>query len=211
MSGRRRSDVLAKVYAATSDAELAAAYGSWSSEYDRDTASWGYCLPFIIAGFVARYVPCGSAPLLDAGCGTGLSGPYMRALGYGEIEGLDFSEAMLSFARQRGAYTRLVRATLGTALPWAHDTFAAVFSAGVFTKGQAPASSLDELVRITRPGGHAIFTVRDVVLESGGFLRKFAELEQAKRWRQLEESPPFRAFAVDEPDVLVKAFAFEVQ
>ena len=45
MSGRPRSDVLAKVYAATSDAELAAAYGSWSSEYDRDTASSGYCLP----------------------------------------------------------------------------------------------------------------------------------------------------------------------
>jgi len=80
----------------------------------------------------------------------------------------------------------------------------------VFTEGHAPASSLDELVRITRAGGHAIFTVRDVVLGKGGFRAKFAELEQAGRWRPVEESPWFRAFAIDEPDVLVKAFVFEI-
>ena len=150
MSGRPRSDVLAKVYAATSDAELAAAYGSWSSEYDRDTASSGYCLPFIMAGFVARYVPRGSGPLLDAGCGTGLSGPYLRAFGYDQIEGLDFSAEMLAIARQRCAYARLVPAALGSELGWADGHFAAFLSAGVFTKGHAPPSSLDELVRITQ-------------------------------------------------------------
>jgi predicted TPR repeat methyltransferase len=211
MSAHRRNEALERVYAAESESELATAYAAWSTDYDRDTSAMGYCLPFIIAGFVARHVPRGAGPILDAGCGTGLSGPYVKAFGYGEIEGLDFSDEMLAVARKRRTYGKLTRATLGEPLPWKDGHFAALYSSGVFTEGHAPATSFDELVRITRPHGHAIFTVRDIVLESGGFRKKFAELEQAVRWRPLEESPPFRVFAVDEPDILVKAFVFEVR
>ena len=201
---------LEEVYAASSAGELASAYAKWSSDYDRETIALGYCLPFVIAGWVARYVPVGDSPVLDAGCGTGLSGPYLRALGYEAIEGLDFSEEMLGLARRRNAYRVLKRATLGETLPWPDGYFAAFLSTGVFTEGHAPASSLEELVRITRRGGHAIFTVRDSVFEQGGFRDVFARLEKAARWRPVEESPLFRAFAIAEPDVLVKTFVFAV-
>jgi predicted TPR repeat methyltransferase len=201
---------LDEVYAASSAEELASAYAKWSSGYDRETIELGYCLPFVITAWVARYVPMGGGPLLDAGCGTGLSGPYLRALGYDAIEGLDFSEEMLGLARQRNAYRVLKRATLGETLPWPDEHFVAFLSTGVFTEGHAPASGLDELTRITRPGGHAIFTVRDSVLEEGGFRDVFEWLEKAGRWRPIEESPSFRAFAIAEPEVLVKAFAFEI-
>ena len=201
---------LDEVYAASSAEELAAAYAKWSSEYDRETIGLGYCLPFIIAAWVARYVPVRGGPLLDAGCGTGLSGPYLRALGYDAIEGLDFSQEMLRLAGQRNAYRALKRATLGETLPWPDRHFAAFLSTGVFTEGHAPASSLHELARITRPGGHAIFTVRDSVLEQGGFRGVFESLMKSGRWRPIEESPSFRAFAIAEPEVLVKAFVFEI-
>lgn len=206
----RMSDGLEKVYAARTAESLADAYSTWSSDYDRETLSLGYCLPFLIAAWVARHVPRGAAPLLDAGCGTGLSGPYLRALGYPDIEGLDFSADMLALARQRGAYSALTQAALGDRLPYADGRFAAFFSTGVFTEGHAPAAGLDELVRATRQGGHAVFTVRDVVLERDGFRSKFAQLQRAGRWRPVEESPPFRAFAIAEPDVLVQAFVFEI-
>lgn len=206
----RMSEGLEKVYAARTAAGLADAYSSWSTDYDRETLSLGYCLPFLIAAWVARHVPRGAGPLLDAGCGTGLSGPYLRALGYPDIEGLDFSADMLALAAQRGAYSALTQAALGDPLPYADGRFAAFFSTGVFTEGHAPASGLDELVRATRPGGHAVFTVRDVVLERGGFRSRFVELESAGSWRPVEESPPFRAFAIAEPDVFVQAFVFEV-
>lgn len=201
---------LDEVYAASSAEELASAYAKWSSEYDRETIGLGYCLPFIIAAWVARYVPVRGGPLLDAGCGTGLSGPYLRALGYDAIEGLDFSQEMLRLAGQRNAYRALKRATLGETLPWPDRHFAAFLSTGVFTEGHAPASSLHELARITRPGGHAIFTVRDSVLEQGGFRGVFESLMKSGRWRPIEESPSFRAFAIAEPEVLVKAFVFEI-
>ena len=63
--------------------------------------SLGYLLPFLIAAWVARYVPVGEGPLLDAGCGTGLSGPSLKALGYDDIAGLDLSPEMLSVAARQ--------------------------------------------------------------------------------------------------------------
>ena len=206
----RQSEALESVYAARDEAELAKAYSDWSSGYDAETAALGYCLPFVIAAWVARHVPAGEGPLLDAGCGTGLSGPWLSALGYPAIAGLDMSNEMLAIAATRGSYGELVRATLGERLPWPDGHFAAFFSTGVFTEGHAPASALHELVRITRPGGHAIFTVRDTILDAKGFRAAFAELEAAGKWMPVEESSPSRAFAVAEPDVLVKAFVFRV-
>ena len=204
------SDPLDRVYAAKTDAELADAYSAWAAGYDRETAAMGYCLPWLVTAWVARHVRQGDGPLLDAGCGTGLSGPALAALGFGDIEGLDLSEEMLEVARGRGAYGNLVAAKLGDTLPWGDGHFAAVFSTGVFTEGHAPASALDEIVRITRPGGHVILTVRDTVLVAGGFDAKFAEIEAAGQWRPVERSAPFRAFAIDEPEVQVAAFVFEI-
>ena len=207
---QRSNEDLEQVYAAGTPEELNAAYANWAAGYDRDTLAAGYCLPFQVLSWVARYVNADAGPLLDAGCGTGLSGPYLKALGYNRIAGLDFSEAMLKLAGSRGAYDDLRRATLGEVLPWDDAHFAAFFSTGVFTEGHAPASSLAELCRVTRPGGIAIFTVRDTIFHSGGFDAIMAELTGRGLWRRLEQSPPFRAFALDEPDVLVSAHVFEV-
>jgi predicted TPR repeat methyltransferase len=198
------------VYAAKTPAELARAYAAWAAAYDGETAALGYWLPSLITSWVARHVPAGEGPLLDAGCGTGLSGPCLRALGYDDLAGLDLSADMLSIAGSRNAYGDLRQAALGGPLPWPDGHFRAFFSTGVFTIAHAPASSLHELVRITRSKGHAIFTVRDQVLDQGGFPQLFTELERQGKWRPIEESPWFRAFAIAEPEAMVKTFVFEV-
>jgi SAM-dependent methyltransferase len=203
-------DLLARVYAAKTPDELAAAYADWAASYDAETGRDGYHLPFSMTAWVARHVPPGVGPILDAGCGSGLSGPILAALGYSNVEGLDFSNEMLALAGIRGGYAKLVQGELGKPLPWPSGHFCAFVSTGVFTEGHAPASSLDELVRITRAGGHAIFTVRDSVIGKGGFRAKFAELESAGLWAQVEESAPFRAFILAEPEVTVTAFVFQV-
>lgn len=201
---------LEQVYAATDDAALSQAYARWAAAYDRETLKLGYCLPFLVTAWVARHVPREDGPLLDAGCGTGLSGPGIRALGYAHLEGVDLSDEMLAIAGSRGAYAKLTRGRLGGPLPWSDGYFAAIFSTGVFTEGHAPASSFDELVRITRPGGFIIATIRESILEDRGFREAFDLIEKDGRWRPVEESAPFRAFAIAEPEVIVKAFVFEV-
>lgn len=201
-------DLLARVYAARTPEELAGAYADWAATYDAETFRDGYHLPFSIAAWVARHVRPGDGPLLDAGCGTGITGPVLLALGYPEIEGLDLSTDMLAIATTRGAYARLTQAELGKMLPYPDGRFAAFLSTGVFTAGHAPPSSLDELIRIVRPGGHAIFTVRDVVLRA--FREKMDGLEKSRAWTKIEESAPFRAFLLAEPEVMVTAFVFRV-
>ena len=47
--------------------------------------------------------------------------------------------------------------------------------------GHAPPSSLDELVRITRPDGHVIFIVRSDMYEGEGFKEKQQALVKNKR------------------------------
>jgi len=54
----------------------------------------------------------------------------------------------------------LARMVLGETLEFETDAFDAVTCVGVLTFGHAPASSLDEFVRVTKPGGHVTFTVR---------------------------------------------------
>lgn len=209
MSDVQDNNSLDAVYAAQTPEELAQAYQAWSDTYDGETLSLGYCSPFAITAWLARYVAVHSGEILDAGCGTGLSAALLLALGYQNICGLDFSDKMLEAARARGGYSQLVQAELGKALPFEDGRFAAFISSGVFTAGHAPASSLHELVRIVKPAGFAVFTVRDSIFESGGFAAVMADLERHGAWRMIERSEPFRAFAIGEPDVLVTAFVYQ--
>ena len=206
----RKSDGLSLVYKAGTPAELQNAYQTWAGDYDRDTLASGYCLPFLALSWVSRYVATGAGPYLDAGCGTGLSGPFLKALGYSPLEGLDFSQDMLKLAASRGAYDALTRATLGETLPWGDGYFSAFLATGVFTEGHAPASSLRELCRVTRAGGYGIFTVRESIFEAHGFGTVIDDLVRTGAWALTEESTPFRAFAIDEPDVFVKTYVFNV-
>ena len=175
------------VYAARTPEELSRAYAAWAAAYDGETAALGYWLPSLITSWVARHVPAGEGPLLDAGCGTGLSGPCLKALGYDDLAGLDLSQDMLAIAGSRNAYRDLRQATLGGPLPWPDGHFRAFFSTGVFTIAHAPASGLHELVRVTRKNGHAIFTVRDQVLDEGGFHPVFS-----RNWSGRENGGPSR-------------------
>ena len=151
------TELLQRVYDAKNDTELSEAYGDWAENYDRDTLHEGYVLPYFIPAFLARYLPAGQGPILDAGVGTGLTGPFLKALGYKGLAGLDMSKDMLAVAKLRGCYDDLQQAALGSVLPWPENHFAAFVCAGVFTVGHAPASGLDELVRITPNGWFCYF------------------------------------------------------
>ena len=52
----------------------------------------GYRHPSICLALLARHLPRGSAPLLDAGAGTGLIGEWLGIMGYPHVEALDISE-----------------------------------------------------------------------------------------------------------------------
>jgi len=208
MTGNAESAAMAAVYAAANLGELAAGYADWASEYDADTAAAGYRLPILCAAFFARHVPAGDGPVLDAGCGTGLVGDCLHVLGYLRLVGIDLSEPMLAHATVRGVYAGLHRMVLGEHLDFPDGHFAAVIASGVFTEGHASHASFDELIRVTRPGGKLVFSVRADIYETQGFRERQAALEAEGRWRLCEASEKFRSFTVKEPDVFGRIFVY---
>jgi SAM-dependent methyltransferase len=206
-----REHRLKQVYGARSNDELRAIYDDWAGQYDEDLLAFGYSYPAVIAGLVARYVRERDAPILDAGAGTGSVGEVLAILGYTRLVGIDLSDGMLAVARAKGVYVGLKNQTLGERLDFPDDSFAAVVSAGVLTAGHAPPSCLDELIRITRPGGHLIFTISLRVYEKGGFRPKLDALSGAGRWRAVEATPTWSPLPLAPFEAArSRAYVFEV-
>lgn len=212
MTGVSRERRLEQVYGAKSNAELRAIYDEWAAEYDADLQAFGYSYPPAIAGLVGRYVTERNAPILDAGAGTGIVGEVLAILGYARVTGIDLSDGMLAVARAKGVYAALRNQTLGEPLDFADDAFAAVVSAGVLTTGHAPPSCFDELIRVTRPGGHLIFTLSLPVYEEGGFRPKLEALCAQGLWRPIETTPTWRSLpgAPSEASLFARAHVYQV-
>jgi predicted TPR repeat methyltransferase len=178
------------VYGARGAAEIARVYDAWADGYEAEMATVGYRHPQVCLALIARHLPRGAGPLLDAGAGTGLVGEWLAILGYPRVEALDISAGMLRVARAKGVYAALHEADLSAPLPFPDDHFAGVVSAGVFTSGHVGAEALDELLRVIRPRGVAVLTVKDV-LWTGGFAARLAALAAEGRLEVREETAPY--------------------
>lgn len=202
---------LSRAFAAASTSHLAGTYDEWAASYDADMLAVGYVHPTVAAGFVGRYVRDRDARILDAGAGTGILGQVLSILGYTRLIGIDMSEGMLARARARGVYAELHRKILGEPLGFADGSFAAVASTGVFTEGHAPPAALDELLRVTRPGGHLIFSVGHSAWEEGGFGAHLEALEAAGRCRAVEATRPYQGIPLspEEGEGTGRMFVYE--
>ena len=204
------SRILKKVYAASTNDELEAAYDQWAESYDAHVTSFGWKSPAVVAGLFGRYVQRPDARILDAGAGTGMMGELLLLMGYGDLTGIDLSRGMLDKAQKTGAYKELRQMVLGERLDFSDDFFDACQSVGVFTSGHAPASSFDELVRIVAPGGHVLFSLLEEVYLEGGFKEKFDALAAEGRWELIEKTPPYAALPFEDPAIRHNSFAFRV-
>jgi SAM-dependent methyltransferase len=198
------------VYSSRDNQELAERYDRWAGDYDRDLEQdFEWLGPRRAAEVFARYVARDSR-ILDAGAGTGLVGKLLAEMGYRQIIAMDISRGMLEEARKKNVYQDFHQMVMGSALGFDSASFDAVVSVGVLTVGHAPASSLDELVRITRPGGYVIFSLRPDVYQSAGFQEKQAELESDGKWKLVEVTEGFQPLPRGEPEVLHQVWVYRV-
>ena len=65
--------------------------------YDETFTEWDYVGPETAAAIVRNYVPLSSI-IMDAACGSGLTGTALRNLGYKDIHGMDISRSLLELA-----------------------------------------------------------------------------------------------------------------
>ena len=88
-----------------------APYDDWAEGYDTEMAALGYRHPAICLALLARHLPAGAGPVLDAGAGTGLLGEWLHILGFRPLAAVDLSAGMLRVAEARVSTTCSNRAT----------------------------------------------------------------------------------------------------
>ncbi|MDB4970569.1 MAG: Methylase involved in ubiquinone/menaquinone biosynthesis [Myxococcales bacterium] len=94
--------------------------------------------------------------ILDVGCGSGYKLAYLQRHAGWETHGVDFNAQAVDNARARGADVHL---TTGDRLPFPDDYFDAAMSWHSLEHHYSPRATMNEVLRVLRPGGYGIFAV----------------------------------------------------
>jgi len=117
--------------------------------------------------------------VLDLGCGTGWASRRLaRIVTSGEVVGLDVADEMLRRAEQTSAGISNVRYVWGSAekIPAADNAFSKILSVESFYYYADQGKALDELLRVTAPGGK-LFILINLYSDNHYSLRWVPELK----------------------------------
>ena len=102
-----REKFLNQTYKLATPEDTFAHYEAWAETYDEEITENDYAQPRRCAAAIAQYSSSSEINLLDIGCGSGLSGMELSSSGFKNIDGCDFSPAMLEKAKNTGVYQKL--------------------------------------------------------------------------------------------------------
>ncbi len=164
---------LRRVYDIEEPAEVRDYYDAWAASYDAELIENGYASPARVAAAVAEFAADLSDPVLDYGCGTGLSGEALLAAGFAVIDGADPSREMLRIAQAKGIYRSLVRLDLDMpGPPYEDGAYAVVTAIGLIGPGAAPLGVFDQLLKLVAPGGLFGLSFNDHAMEDPAYPAK---------------------------------------
>ena len=159
---------LVKIYSAES-ADLLPFYAQWAQSYDQEVGENGYVTPLRIAEALARHVKDLSIPILDYGCGTGVSGQAFQEAGFLTIDGVDISAEMLKVAAQKKIYRHLEVFAPETGPNLKLGAYQIIAAVGVIGAGAAPLAVLDKMMALLAPKGLLVFSFNDHTLEDPAY------------------------------------------
>ena len=147
-------------------------YASWASTYDNEVQKNGYVTPERVAKALKDIVTNQSEVILDYGCGTGLSGFALQAVGFTNIDGLDVSQEMVSLAEKKSIYKKLTVFDPSAKIPVHADQYKIITAIGVIGAGAAPLEVFDNLFSLLPPSGLFAFSFNDHTLSDPNYEEK---------------------------------------
>jgi predicted TPR repeat methyltransferase len=147
-------------------------YASWASTYDNEVQKNGYVTPERVAKALKDIVTNQSEVILDYGCGTGLSGFALQAVGFTNIDGLDVSQEMVTLAEKKSIYKKLTVFDPSTKIPVHADQYKIITAIGVIGAGAAPLEVFDNLFSLLPPSGLFAFSFNDHTLSDPNYEEK---------------------------------------
>ena len=147
-------------------------YASWAATYDKEVQKNGYVTPKRIANALKDVVTDQSDLILDYGCGTGLSGFALQAVGFENINGLDVSQEMVSLAEKKSIYKNLRVFDPSTEIPVDSNQYKIITAIGVIGAGAAPLPVFDSLFALLPQNGLFAFSFNDHTLNDPNYEKK---------------------------------------
>jgi len=177
----------------TNSEENRTVYDGWAKNYESDIRKWGYNLPERTASLVKEHLPSTTTTghILDAGAGDGLSGVALRQAGFNSnftVTGVDYSDEMLKIAEERKCYDKVEVVDLQKPLSYETNEFDCVVCIGTLTYLDPTAGTLEEFVRVTKPGGVICYSNRTDKLD--GFKDEEKRLEDEGKWKEVAKLGP---------------------
>ncbi|WP_299945977.1 class I SAM-dependent methyltransferase [uncultured Ruegeria sp.] len=139
-------------------------YQKWAGSYDDEVGEHGYVTPDRVAAALKSFVSDADTPVLDYGCGTGLSGVALHKAGFRVIDGMDPTPKMLERAATKEVYRKLISFDLADSEPIEAGSYSAITSIGVISVGAAPPETFDLLMDALPSGGYLAFSFNDHTL-----------------------------------------------
>lgn len=174
---------LNKAYGARDASQTRQLYDDWAASYENEVAKNGYATPGRCAEALKTHMPDMSRPVLDFGCGTGLSGLALKLAGFTTVDGVDLSADMLAQAQKKQLYRALRQIDAGASLNHEPGDYAAIAAIGVIGAGAAPITVFDTLMQGLATGGLFVFSFNDHALEdpeNEGKLQTYLDTNRAK-------------------------------
>jgi SAM-dependent methyltransferase len=134
---------------------------AWAASYAAEVAQNADEGPARCAAALAGHVGDMSRPMLDFGCGTGVSGLAFRLAGMDVIDGVDPCADNVAQAQARGVYRTVSR--MGADLDIA-GFYSAISAVGSIGAGAAPIAAFDVLMHMLPAGGMMVFSLDDHTL-----------------------------------------------
>ncbi|MGF1447488.1 MAG: class I SAM-dependent DNA methyltransferase [Pikeienuella sp.] len=167
---------LRDVYEVKGADAAAAFYDDWAEGYEAEVSANGYATPKRCAETLAAHAALPWAPIMDLGCGTGLSGLALKAAGFECIDGFDISPQMLSKARDKGVYRDLTIADLSQPLAVEEGIYQNAAAIGAISPDYMPATVLDDILGKLPSGGCLVFSVNDKSAADGSIVGRINDL-----------------------------------
>ena len=152
-------------------------YAGWASDYETDMAAHGYATPARVAGALAGHMPDRAAPVLDFGCGTGLSGVALKTAGFEVVDGTDASPQMIARAGAKSCYRAMWVSKPGRRPVDTPGRYAAITAVGVVSLGAAPAGMLDALLGCLDHKGLLVFSYNEATLRARAYQLALVEAQ----------------------------------
>src|SRR6478672_3286029 len=154
--------------------------------YERMMGAWSRIAGEIFLDWLA---PPPGLRWIDVGCGSGaFTELLVERCAPAEVQGIDPSEAQLSFARARpaGRIAKLHRGD-ALALPFGEDSFDAAVMALVIFFVPDPSKGVAEMARVVRPGGTIAAYAWDIL--GGGFPLEPIRIEMQAMGVEIAQPP----------------------